>query len=88
MTEPTPSPLMEFILTLLTPFLMTGGITDIHLARLAANEAIAAYTGETPTQLITIGQILAFALTALDNLRLSLPPDLSLSMKLKLRGNA
>ena len=37
---------------------------------------------------MTIGQILAFALTALDNLRLSMAPDLSLSMKLKLRGNA
>jgi hypothetical protein len=80
-----PSHLMAFILGLLAPLLMTGSLTDISLARLAAAEAIAAYG---KGNLMTIGQILAFALTALDNLRLSMPPDLSLSMKLKLRGNA
>ena len=82
------SHLMEFILGLLAPFLMTGSITDSHLARLAAAEAIAGYQARGQSDLVTVAQILGFALTALDNLRLSMAADLSLSMKLKLRGNA
>jgi hypothetical protein len=90
MTESAPPSdlLTEFVLSILTPFLMTGSITDPDLARRAAAETIAAYKAAAQDQLVTIAQIVAFALTALDNLRLSLPPDLSLSMKLKLRGNA
>jgi hypothetical protein len=80
--------MMELILGILAPLLMAGSITDLQCARLAAAEAIAAYNATGPNQLITTGQILAFAFTALDNLRLSMAPDLSLSMKLKLRGNA
>jgi hypothetical protein len=92
MPEPTAdlphNHLMEFLLGLLAPLLMAGGMTDIHLARLAATEAITAYRVDGPGELVTIGQIVAFALAALDNLRLSMTADLSLSMKLKLRGNA
>ena len=92
MTDPSATPppnhLMEFILGLLAPLLMGASITDIRLARIAATQAVAAYRAGGPGELVTIGQILAFALTALDNLRLSMAPDLSLSMKLKLRGNA
>jgi hypothetical protein len=90
MTESAPPSdlLTGFILSILTPFLMTGSITDPDLARRAATETIAAYRSSAQDQLVTIAQIVAFALTALDALRLSLPPDLSLSMKLKLRGNA
>jgi hypothetical protein len=86
-TQPA-SYLMEFILGLLAPMLMAGSITDLHLGRLAAQEAIDTYKTRGQTNLMAIGQILAFALTALDNLRLSMAPDLSLSMKLKLRGSA
>jgi hypothetical protein len=87
-SAPPPNHLLEYILGVLAPFLMAGSITDIHFARLAATEAIAAYKADGQAELVTIGRILAFALTALDNLRLSVAPDLSLSMKLKLRGNA
>jgi hypothetical protein len=91
MTEPAVTPpvshLMDFILAFLSS-LMAGISTDLPLARLAAQEAIAAYQSQGQNELVTIAQILAFALTALDNLRLSMPADLSLSMKLKLRGNA
>ena len=79
------NPLLGFVLNLLTPFLIAGGLTDPALARQAAEQAIAEAGNH---QLLTTTQIVAFALTALDNLRLSLPEDLSLSMKLKLRGNA
>jgi hypothetical protein len=91
LTEPTAeapaSHLMAFLLAAISSLMVTN-LTDIALARLAAQEAIAAYQARSQNELVTIAQILAFALTALDNLRLSMPPDLSLSMKLKLRANA
>lgn len=80
-------PLLQVILSLLTPLLMAGGITDTGLARQAALQAIAACNGGDGS-LVTIAQIVGFAIAALDNLRLSADPDLSLSMKLRLRGNA
>jgi hypothetical protein len=92
MIQPEPAPaidcLMEFLIAALVPILTAGSIVDTSLARLAAQQAIAAYQGRGQHELVTIAQIVAFALTALDNLRLSMPADLSLSMKLKLRGNA
>jgi hypothetical protein len=99
MTETTDF-MLGFVLSLLTPFLAAGSITDPALIHLAAAETIAAYNAPSPDRsspdpdraspdrLIGIAQAVAFALTSVDNLRLSLPPDLSLSMKLKLRGNA
>jgi hypothetical protein len=79
------SAMPQIILALLTPFLMTGGAPEA-LARQAASETIAGRTA--PETLLAVAQSTAFALTAIDTLRLSLPPDLSLSMKLRLRGNA
>ena len=87
MTQPADL-LMEFVLSLLVPFLTTGSLTDPALARRAAQETIAAYKAAGQDQLVTIAQLVAFALASLDNLRLSMPQDLSLSMKLKLRGTA
>lgn len=78
--------MMELALNLLTPFFTAAGLTDPALARQTAKETIAAYNA--PDRLLTVAQIITFALAAIDNLRLSLPEDLSLSMKLKLRGNA
>jgi hypothetical protein len=76
---------MEVILSFLTPLMLAGGITDTTIGRLAAQEAIeASKTGS----LLTIAQVVAFAMTSLDNLRLSAPADLSLTLKLRLRGNA
>jgi hypothetical protein len=80
--------LMPFLLAVLTPFLTAAGIPDPDLARQAATETIQAYKATTQDQLVTTAQIIAFAFASLDNLRLSAPENLSLSMKLKLRGNA
>ena len=89
MTEtPQTSYLMDFILSVLTPLLAAGAIPDIQLARRAAMEAIAAYNARAEDELVTAAQAVTFALTALDNLRLSMTSDLSLTMKLKLRGSA
>ena len=86
-TQPAHS-LMPFLLAVLTPFLVAGGIPDPGLARLAAIETILAYKAAGNDQLMTTAQIVTFAFASLENLRLSAPPDLSLSMKLKLRGSA
>jgi hypothetical protein len=89
MTTDQPSDLMTgFILSLLTPFLMTGSITDPNLARKAAAETVAAYQATGPRQLVTVAQIIAFGLTAVDTLRLSLQGDLPLPMKDRLRRSA
>jgi hypothetical protein len=89
MTETQPAGLLTgFVVSLLVPFLMAGGITDIDVARRAAAETIAAYKAGGQDEIVTIAQTVAFALASLDNLRLSMQADLSLSMKLKLRGNA
>jgi hypothetical protein len=80
--------LMPFLLAVLTPFLTAAGIPDPDLARQAATETIQAYKANSQDQLVTTAQIVAFAFASLENLRLSAPQDLSLSMKLKLRGNA
>jgi hypothetical protein len=77
--------LLEFVVGLLIPFLPTD---QPALARRAAEETIAAYKAQGPDQLVTVGRLVTFALAALDTLRLSTPPDLSLTLKLKLRRNA
>ena len=77
--------LLGVVLAMLTPLLTVGSPED---ARLAARQAIAAYQTGEQANLVSISQIVGFAIASLDNLRLSAPPDLSLSMKLKLRGNA
>ena len=92
MTQPTAealpdSPLLSFILAALTS-MIAPTLIDLRLAQRAAREAVAAYLARGETEWIAIGQIIAFALTALDTLRLSMPEDVPLSMKLKLRGNA
>jgi hypothetical protein len=88
MTEETQaSPFMAYLLTTLAA-LMAPTLGDLHLARLAAQEAIDAHHAQGAHQQMTVTQILAFAVTALDALRLSMPPDLALPVKLKLRANA
>jgi hypothetical protein len=81
------NPLMAFAVAVLSA-LMAPCLIDPGLARLAAQQAIGAYRTGAEGGLVTIAQIAGFAVTALDTLRLSMPETLSLSMKLKLRGNA
>ena len=56
-------PMLEFILGLLTPLLAIG---DLSAARAAAHHAITAYQAAGTNQLISIAQIVGFALTSLD----------------------
>ena len=81
------SALLDYLLAVLAS-VMAPALDDPALARKAAQQAIDAYQPQTTHELLATGQILAFALTALEALRLSAPEDVSPSMKLKLRGNA
>ena len=87
MTEATDSPLLDYLLAVLAS-IMAAGLGDAGLARRAALQAIEAFQPQGTHELIATGQILSFALAALDTLRLSAPPDLSLPMKLRARANA
>jgi hypothetical protein len=80
-------PLLDYLLAVLASA-MTPVLNDPALARKAAQQAIDAYQPKTTHELIATSQILAFALAALEALRLAAPEDVSPSMKLKLRGNA
>jgi hypothetical protein len=78
-------PLYAYVLSILTPLLLTTTLTE---ATKAARQLIAAYQTTVPDQLLSIAQVVGFALASLDDLRLSAAPDRSLTMKLRLRGNA
>jgi hypothetical protein len=88
MTETNTDALREIVLGRLVPLLTTGTGADITLARRAAEQAIEDHRSQTPGQLITASQVTAFALAALDTLRLSMANDLPLATTLKLRGAA
>jgi hypothetical protein len=80
--------LTHLVATLLAPMfsLTTGG--DIAFAQLGALETLNASRARNPVDLIAISQIVGCGLTALGSLGRSLADDLSLSMTLRLRGNA
>jgi len=89
MTQPqAPNVLLSLLVTLLAPLFFTACSGDLQFARCAALETINTYRARNDIDLLTIAQIVAFGLTALGSLGLSLADDLSLSMTLRLRSNA
>jgi hypothetical protein len=60
----------------------------VNMARRAALETVNAYRIRDQADLLTVAQIVAFGLAALGSLSLSMLDDLTLSMTLRLRGNA
>ncbi len=80
--------LLQLIVGVLAPLFLAGCAGDLGSARLAAMETLAAYQARTQSELVKIAQIIAFGLAAMDNLRLSMTPDLSLSMIARLRAGA
>jgi hypothetical protein len=88
MTETNTNALMAILPGLLVPLLASGPEADRGLAHRAALQAIEAYRASTQGELVTIAQIIGFGLAALDDLSLSMATDLSVSAKLRLRGNA
>jgi len=82
-----PGPLLTFVLTMLAS-MMAPALADAALARLAAREAVEMYRTRGRDEWLTIGQIVGFAVAALDTLRLSMPAEVPVPLKLRLRGNA
>ena len=80
--------LLNLIVAFLTPMFLGASAGDVRMARLAAIEMVCAYRAYSYVDLLTIVQLVAFSLTTLDSLSLSMGEDLSLSMILRLRGNA
>ena len=92
-TPPTPDIhpsdiLTHLIVTLLAPMFLLASNGDIIFARMAALETLSAYRARDHVDLIAIAQIIACGLAALGSLSLSMTDDISLSMTLRLRGNA
>ncbi len=86
--DPGPNLLLNVVVAFLAPMFLwsTGG--NVSFAQLAAIEALDAYRATGPLSLITAAKIIAFELAALSSLSQSMGEDLSLSMALRLRGNA
>jgi hypothetical protein len=80
--------LMNLIATLLAPIFLGVAGGDTTLARLAVIEIINDYRARNHADLVAAAQVVAFGLAALGSLSLSMADDLSLSMTLRLRGNA
>lgn len=80
--------LISLIVTLLAPMFLGAAGGDIGFARMAAIETVSAYRARNLADLIAIAQIIGYGLAALGSLSLSMADDLSLSMTLRLRGNA
>ena len=80
--------LMALIVALLAPMFLGVTAGDINLARLAAWETITAYQSRNQADLIAIAQIIAYGLAAIGSLSLSMDDNISISMALRLRGNA
>jgi hypothetical protein len=86
-TQPADS-LIAGIVTALAPLFLSGRTAGHRGARRAALETLNAYQPGSPAELLIVAQIIGFGLAALDSLRLSMQPDLSLSRRLRLRGGA
>ena len=80
--------LMNLIVAFLAPMFLGAGGGDIGFARTAAIETVNAYQARNHADLVAIAQVIAFGLAVLGSLSLSMADDLSLSMILRLRGNA
>ncbi len=76
------------ILGFMLPFFLLAAGGNPDLARAAIKELIDAYQASTPEQLDLVGRIIGFSTAALDNLRLSMVPNLSDTKVLRYRCNA
>ncbi|MDQ2762754.1 MAG: hypothetical protein M3Y22_04490 [Pseudomonadota bacterium] len=80
--------LLALIVAFLVPMFVGVSDGDVRLARMAAIETVNAYRARNHADLIAVAQIVAFGLAALGSLSLSMADELTLSMTLRLRGNA
>lgn len=80
--------IVENIFDFMLPFFLSSAGGDADLARAAIRELAEAYNPATATEIELVGRILGFSTVAMDNLRLSMKPDLSDTKVLRYRSNA
>jgi hypothetical protein len=91
MTQPEPPTYdctLDTILGFLLPFFLAAASGNPEHAKAAIRELIGAYNASTPQELDLVGRIIGFSIASLDNLRLSMTPDLSDTKVLRYRSNA
>ena len=76
------------ILGFMLPFFLVSAGGNTGQARAAIKELIDGYHASTPAELDLVGRIIGFSIAAMDNLRLSMAPDLSATKVLRYRCNA
>jgi hypothetical protein len=76
------------IVGFMLPFFLAGAGGNQDVAKAAIRELLDAYNAGTPTELDLAGRIVGFSIVAMDNLRLSMAPDLSDTKVLRYRCNA
>ena len=80
--------LLNLVVIFLAPVFLSASNGDITLARLAAIETVKSYRAHSHADLLAVAQIVAFGFATLGSLCLSMADDISLTMVLRLRGNA
>jgi hypothetical protein len=70
------------------PFFLVSAAGNADLARAAIKELIDAYQASSPAELDLVGRVIGFSIAAMDNLRLSMTPGLSVTQVLRYRCNA
>jgi hypothetical protein len=80
--------IFEHILGFMLPFFLAAAGGDKALARAVIVELAEAYNAATATELELVGRILGFSTVAMDNLRISMNPEMSDTKVLRYRSNA
>jgi hypothetical protein len=80
--------IFEHILGFMLPFFLVAAGGDKALARAVISELAEAYNAATAIELELVGRILGFSTVAMDNLRVSMDPEMSDTKVLRYRSNA
>jgi type IV secretory pathway VirB2 component (pilin) len=90
MTQTTPQTdiLTQIVVALLAPMFFATTEGNLAQARTAALETITAYRIQNHASLLAVAKIIAFGLTTLSSLSLSMDEDLTIPLILRLRANA
>jgi hypothetical protein len=80
--------LFNLVVALLAPMFLTATGGNVQQARITAAHTLDSFQAMTRGELITSALIVAFSLTAMSSLSLSMQDGLPISLILRLRGNA
>jgi hypothetical protein len=89
--EPQPTTMdciFENVLGFMLPFFLSSTGGDADLASDAIRELAEGYNVASPNELELVGRVLGFSTVAMDNLRLSMNPEMSDTKVLRYRSNA